>query len=420
MSTLPILLKNPRILLLGGGPVALQKACVLKENTIEFSCIAQHFIDDFHSLEISLREKSIHSDDLSDFNIIVDATASRQVAELLCHEKRQRFLLVNRVDAPQQCDFYFSSLLNYGPLKIAVSTDGASPTIGRIVRDKIKQLIPDDFSELVEEKAEQRKVGIIEPELTERQALKRLAQVFLIGCGPGDVRLLTLQAYQCIQQMDVVLYDHLISDEILAFIPSTVERVYVGKQKDAHSVRQQQINEMILDYARQGLKVARLKSGDPYIFGRGAEEAQFLAEQGVRVEVIAGISSALAGPASSGIPLTARGYAANLSIVSAHLSGSRINSEWLPLLKLSYHTTVVLMGLSFAAEITRLALDSGVNPQLPVAIISNASRPDQHTVITTVEQLAVDSLQAQRPAVLVFGEVVNLHQILPHYDQGRS
>lgn len=418
MNTLPILLKNPRVLLLGGGPVALQKARVLHENSIQFSCISEQFCNDFQELTAPQYKKTVAADDLCDFNIIVDATASPQVEQLLLDEKKRRFVLVNRVDAPQQCDFYFSSLLNYGPLKIAVSTDGASPTIGRIVRDKIQQLIPDDFVQLVEEKAQQRKQGIIDPKQTKVEALTRLAQVFLVGCGPGDVRLLTLQAYQCIQQMDVVLYDHLISEDVLALIPETVEKVYVGKQKDLHSVNQQQINEMILDYARQGCKVARLKSGDPYIFGRGAEEAQYLAEQGVRVEVIAGISSALAGPASSGIPLTARGYAANLSIVSAHLSGSKINREWLPLLKLPSHTTVVLMGLSFAAEISRMALDSGVEPQLPVAIISNASRFNQQLVVTTVAQLPEDALKAQRPAVLVFGDVVNLHKVLPHHDQG--
>ncbi|WP_321532507.1 uroporphyrinogen-III C-methyltransferase [uncultured Desulfuromonas sp.] len=240
--------------------------------------------------------------------------------------------------------------------------------------------------------------------------------MFLIGCGPGDVRLLTLQAYQCLQEMDVVLYDHLISDEILALIPPETEKVYVGKKKGAHSFKQEQINDLILDYARQGRHVARLKSGDPYIFGRGAEEARYLAEHGIRVSVVAGISSALVGPASAGIPLTARGYAANLSIVSAHLSGSRINSAWLPLLKLDYHTTVVLMGLSFSEQISALALEQGVDPQLPVAIISNASRPEQKTVITTLSQLPQAAHSATRPAVLVFGPVVELHHILPQFD----
>nr|WP_320116355.1 uroporphyrinogen-III C-methyltransferase [uncultured Desulfuromonas sp.] len=416
MSTLPILLKKPRILLLGAGNIAFQKAQVLLDNQIDFTVVAQCIGEAFASLPVTPVKKNIEQADLADYAIIVDATGDEQVGQLLEEEKKRRNILVNRVDKPAQCDFYFSSLLNYGRLKIAVSTDGASPTIGREVRNRIQRVIPQQLSDLVEEKACQRKAGRIDIDATRTQVREQLAQVFLIGCGPGDVRLLTLQAYQCLQEMDVVLYDHLISEEILDLIPSQTQKVYVGKKKGAHSFKQEQINALILDYARQGLHVARLKSGDPYIFGRGAEEARYLVEHGIRVRVIAGISSALVGPASAGIPLTARGYAANLSIVSAHLSGSRINSAWLPLLKLDYHTTVVLMGLSFAEQISALALQQGVDPELPVAIISNASRPQQQTVTTTLSRLPQVAQSAARPAVLVFGPVVELHHILPQFD----
>jgi uroporphyrin-III C-methyltransferase/precorrin-2 dehydrogenase/sirohydrochlorin ferrochelatase len=415
VSTLPVLLKNPRILLLGAGSVAVQKARVLIDNGIEFSVIAERQCEDFAALPIAVSLRSVAQKDLAGFNIIVDATGNDQVGLLLQAEKQNRAVLINRVDMPEQCDFYFSSLLQYGALKIAVSTDGASPTLGRVVRDRIRQVLPEQLTDLVEERFRLRKAGQIDVEQTRSDTLRVLAQVFLIGCGPGDVGLLTLQAYQCLQSMDVVLYDHLISQPILDLIPETTRKVYVGKKKGAHSFKQEQINAMILEYARQGLHVARLKSGDPYIFGRGAEEAEFLAEQGIRVSVVAGISSALVGPASAGIPLTARGYAANLSIVSAHLSGSRINTAWLPLLKLDYHTTVVLMGLSFAEQITALAIAEGIDPQLPVAIISNASRPQQQTVVTTLDELPEAAKQALRPAVLVFGDVVNLHDRLPHF-----
>jgi len=416
VSTLPILLKNPRILLLGAGKVAFQKAQVLLDNQIDFTVIAQHIGESFNGLPITPVQKEIEQSDFAGYQIIVDATGDRQVGHMLDGEKNQRSVLVNRVDVPSQCDFYFSSLLNYGHLKIAVSTDGASPTIGQEVRNRIQRVIPRHVADLVDEKAAQRQAGHINTDKTRAQIREQLAQVFLIGCGPGDVRLLTLQAYQCLQEMDVVLYDHLISDDILALIPPETEKVYVGKKKGAHSFKQEQINDLILDYARSGHHVARLKSGDPYIFGRGAEEARYLAERGIRVSVVAGISSALVGPASAGIPLTARGYAANLSIVSAHLSGSRINSAWLPLLKLDYHTTVVLMGLSFSEQISALALEQGVDPELPVAIISNASRPEQKTVTTSLCQLPQAAKTAARPAVLVFGPVVELHHILPHFD----
>ena len=415
MSTLPVLLKNPRILLLGAGKVAYQKAKVLLDNQIDFTVVAQQIGAEFSTLTTNLVQKTIEYADLVPYKIIVDATGNDQVGQLLEEVKQQHAVLVNRVDVPEQCDFYFSSLLQYGHLKIAVSTDGASPTLGQEVRNRIQRVLPQDLTGLVEEKARQRQAGLVDVVSTRSEVRDALAHVFLIGCGPGDVRLLTLQAYQCLQEMDVVLYDHLISDDILNLIPPQTEKIYVGKSKGAHSFKQEQINDLILDYARQGLHVARLKSGDPYIFGRGAEEARYLVEHGIRVSVVAGISSALAGPASAGIPLTARGYAANLSIVSAHLSGSRINSAWLPLLKLEYHTTVVLMGLSFAEQISTLALEQGVDPELLVAIISNASRPEQQTVTTTLAQLPVAAQSAARPAVLVFGPVVDLHDVLPHF-----
>ncbi len=416
MSTLPVLLKDPRILLIGGGAVAYRKASVLNDNQVRFKLLAETLIPEFDLLDpaVDTINKTLTKSDLKPFNIIVDATGNPAVAELLHAEKRQRFLLINIVDHADQCDFYFSSLLNYGLLKIAVSTDGASPTVGQVVRDKIKAMIPDNFAELVEEKAAERSRGAIDAFATREQALTRLAQVYLIGCGPGDVNLLTLQAYACIRQMDVVLYDHLIPQQILDIVPASAQQVYVGKQKEVHGRKQEEINQTILDYARQDLQVARLKSGDPYIFGRGAEEAEFLAQHGVRVQVLSGISSALSAPASAGIPLTARGYATNVSIVSAHLSGSRVNTDWLPLLLIPNHTTVVLMGLSFARQIASLALASGVSSEMPVAIVSNASRETQRTIITTLAELPAESLRAERPAVLVFGDVVKLHQILPH------
>lgn len=416
MPTLPVLLKDPRILLIGGGAVAYRKASVLIDNQVGFKLLAKNLIPEFDVLDpaVDTINKTLTESDLKPFNIIVDATGNPAVAELLLAEKQQRFVLINIVDIPEQCDFYFSSLLNYGRLKIAVSTDGVSPTVGQVVRDKIRAMIPDNLAELVEEKAVERSRGEIDAVETREQTLTRLAQVYLIGCGPGDVNLLTLQAYACIQKMDVVLYDHLIPQQILDIVPDKTQQVYVGKQKEIHSRGQGEINQIILDYARQGLQVARLKSGDPYIFGRGAEEAEFLAQRGVRVQVLSGISSALSAPASAGIPLTARGYATNVSIVSAHLSGSRINIDWIPMLQIPNHTTVVLMGLSFARQITELALASGVSSEMPVAIVSNASRETQRTIITTLADLPTESLRAERPAVLVFGDVVNLHQILPH------
>lgn len=412
MGTLPILLKNQEILLLGGGGVALQKARVLVKNNIRFTLIAAEICPEIEQLGITVRQQKLDENNLKDATIIVDATGSTEVTALVLEEKKHRFLLYNCVDQPDLCDFYFSSLLNYGNLKIAVSTDGCSPAIGQIVRDKIATIIPEKIETLLEETGRNRDQGIINTVETKEQCQKLLSTVYLIGCGPGDIDLLTLKAYRTIQQIDVVLYDQLVTQEILDLVPQHAQRISVGKQKGEHSFRQEQINEMIYEQAKSGLKIARLKSGDPYIFGRGAEEAEYLIERGVRVEVINGISSAIAGPSCAGIPPTARGYATNMSVVSAHLAGNKINTDWLPLLQIPNHTTIVLMGLSFAQQISAQALKSGADKTTPVAIISNASRPDQKTIITDLEHLPTAASSAQRPAILVIGNVVNLHQIL--------
>ena len=416
MSTLPVLLKDPRILVIGGGKVALHKVTVLKENQVHFELLARHFKGDFEGLGLQsvIRTKDLDVNDLKAFNIIIDATGNPYVKDILSRERDKRFLLLNIVDDPSSSDFYFASLLNYGRLKIAVSTDGASPALGQAVRDRIKTVIPEGIAAFVEEKASERAKGIIAAVATRTETLKRLAQVDLVGCGPGDVNLLTLQACRCIEEAEVVLYDHLITQEILDLIPERAEKLYVGKQKQAHSLKQEEINNLTLQHARRGLRVARLKSGDPYVFGRGAEEAEFLARKGVRVRVIPGISSAVAAPSAAGIPLTARGYATNVSIVSAHLAGNRFNTDWLPLLQIPNHTTVVLMGLSLAQEISARALLAEVPADMPVAIVSNATRTNQEVITTSIEKLAEDACQARRPAVLVFGDVVKLSSILPH------
>ena len=243
----------------------------------------------------------------------------------------------------------------------------------------------------------------------------RKGKVYLVGCGLGDVEQLTLKAYRIIREVKIVLYDNLITDEILALIPAKTHKIYVGKQKNCHSISQERINTLIADYAGQGFSVARLKSGDPYIFGRGAEEALYLTEQGYQVDVIAGISSSVAGPACAGIPPTARGYASSFSVVSAHLKDSKFNTDWLPLLKVPNHTTVVLMGLSLAGAIRKVALQTGVSKDFPVAIIANASRPEQQSIVTTLSGLAKAAKTVQAPAVIVFGDVVNLYGKLPRY-----
>lgn len=240
-------------------------------------------------------------------------------------------------------------------------------------------------------------------------------KLYLIGCGPGDSDLLTLKALKTIQKLDIALIDHLLTQEIIDLIPKHTKVVFVGKEKGKHSFPQETINTMITEYALQGYTVGRLKCGDPYIFGRGTEEAISASQNDIETEVIPGLSSALSGPLSVGIAPTARGVSTGVSVVSAHLSGDRINLSWIPMLNIDDHTTVVLMGLSRTRQIVKEALDQGVDTALPVAIISNATTAIQSSIITTLGELITAAKGAPKPALLVFGNVVNLSGVLPKY-----
>jgi len=414
-KTLPIVLKDMKILLIGGGKVALQKAQVMQRNHVDFSCVSLDYIDEFQEIKAKQVEKKFELDDIDSFSIVVDATGSKDLMKKLLAHKHTNNFLYNCVDVPEVCDFFFAALIEYGEMKVAVSSAGASPTLAQSVRDKIKRMLPRELESLNNDLRAKREQGIIDVSQARQRAKRALGKVSLVGCGTGDVELLTLKAYRLIQEADVVFMDHLISDEIIEIIPKDTMKISVGKKKGAHSVKQEKINEMLIEYASKGLEVARLKAGDPYIFGRGAEEAQALVKEGIRVDVIPGISSAVAGPLSAGIAPTARGYATNLSIVSAHLAGNSINTEWIDLLKIKNHTTIVLMGLSRAKEIQEMALNSEIDADFPVAIISNVSRPNQERKITTLKNLYEVAKDAPRPGIMVFGKVVDLHKVLPQY-----
>jgi uroporphyrin-III C-methyltransferase len=242
-------------------------------------------------------------------------------------------------------------------------------------------------------------------------------RVYLVGCGIGDVELLTIKALRVINSVDVVLYDNLVSDDILSLIPQETHKVYVGKKNGHHYLKQEDTNKLILKYAKENKSVARLKSGDPYIFGRGAEEAEYLVKNNIEVEIVNGISSAISGPACAGIAPTARGYSSGFSVVSAHLAGNKLNKDWLPLLHIKNHTTVVLMGLSFVEHIVEFAKEANVDTSTKVAIVSNASRDNQTVITTTLKDLNKEAKKAQSPAILVFGEVVSLSSVLPHFNK---
>ncbi len=238
-------------------------------------------------------------------------------------------------------------------------------------------------------------------------------KVFLIGCGPGDIKHLTLEAYEIIPKLDAALVDGLVGDEIKALLSDSCEVIDVTKKKGRHSASQDEINELLYRCSKTNKLVGRLKGGDTSVFARTAEEADYLIERGVDVQIVGGISSSLAACNSSGIFPTIRGVSSSFSVASAHVKGSVFNEDWIGMLKIPNHTTVVLMGHSFAKEIQKAAKKIGVDANLPAAYVSNIDSPKQKTIIGTLKNLDDLSNACEKPAVLIIGNVVGACENTP-------
>jgi uroporphyrin-III C-methyltransferase len=235
--------------------------------------------------------------------------------------------------------------------------------------------------------------------------------VSLIGAGPGDPDLLTVKGYRLLQQADVVVYDRLVSEAILALASEDAEMVYVGKQLDFHYVPQPKINQILVDKAKEGKHVVRLKGGDSFIFGRGGEEAQALVEQGVGFEVVPGITAAAGATAYAGIPLTHRDYSQSVQFITGHLKSDGKDVAW-DTLTAPNTTLVFYMGLKQSGNISKNLIGSGMSADTPVAIIENGTTEKQRVLIGDIDGLAELASQAQSPALIVVGHVVTLHDEL--------
>lgn len=242
-------------------------------------------------------------------------------------------------------------------------------------------------------------------------------KVYLVGAGPGDVRLLTVRAAELIASADFIALDALVSAEIAAGIPKTAEVVYVGKRASAHSLPQDQINRLLIEEAKKGRRVVRLKGGDPFVFGRGGEEAEEIVAAGVPVEIVPGISSAIAGPAYAGIPVTHRSYATSLTLVTAHESDESTGIKWPALAQLD-GTIVFVMGFANLPQIVKKLTEHGMTAERPVAVISNGTRPGQRTVTGTLRDIEQRVAEAKlpTPALIVVGEVVKMRDVINWFE----
>lgn len=451
MDYLPLFcqLRNRACLLVGGGDVAERKARLLLKAGADLRVCSTHFSSQFHlwqqAGEVILLAQPFRAEMLEGCWLVIAATDDDKVNQQVsaCAETRQIFC--NLVDAPEQASVIMPSIVDRSPLMVAISSGGRAPVMARLLREKIEALLPQhlgkiaayagslrqrvkqQFSEMGQRRLFWEKIfhhdrlaqslannqtARVE-QLTEALFQAPLAdkgEVVLVGAGPGDAGLLTLKGLQQIQQADVVIYDRLVSDEIMELVRRDAERIFVGKRAGFHCVPQESINQLLLEQAQQGKRVVRLKGGDPFIFGRGAEELEALLDADIPFSVVPGITAASGCSAYSGIPLTHRDYAQSVRLVTGHVQ-TKGALDWKNLAA-EQQTLVFYMGLSQAAEIQKQLSDHGMAADMPVALVERGTSVQQRVVTGELHQLARLAAEVESPSLIIVGRVVALREKL--------
>ena len=376
--------------------------------------------------------------------LAIAATNDPAVNARVAQAGRERNVLVNVVDVAELSSFIVPAIVDRSPLVIAISTGGVAPVLARLVRERIETTIDESFGALagllqrwrsriksalpdvgarrrfyekvvrgtVAQAVRARQAEAAEAELqsllTEAHAPQR-GSVTLVGAGPGDPGLLTLNALRAMQQADVILHDRLVSEDVLSLARRDADRISVGKMAGGHSVGQGRIHELMLEHARAGHHVVRLKGGDPFIFGRGGEELEFLAAHGIPFQVVPGITAALACGAYAGIPLTHRDHAQSVRLVTAHTGDALDGLDW-PALAQERQTLALYMGVAGLEKIGEQLVAHGRGASTPVAVVENGSRADQRVTITNLCELSAVAREGgiRSPALVIVGEVAAL------------
>jgi uroporphyrin-III C-methyltransferase/precorrin-2 dehydrogenase/sirohydrochlorin ferrochelatase len=439
-------LRGRRVLVFGGGEVAARKVRLLLQAGAQVRVVARALGEELarqpSTVEWIARE--FDPAQLQDVELVIAATDDVALNARVAETGRAAGLFVNVVDDPERSGFIVPAIVDRSPLVIAISSGGVAPMLARAVRERIETLLDGSIGRLAEflERWRER-IKSAFPDVSGRRrfyerllrgsiaqsvrrgrteeaerALRSLiaagpgtggGSVVLVGAGPGDPGLLTLHALRALQDADVILHDRLVSDEILDLARRDALRVPVGKAAGAHSVAQSRIHEIMLEHARAGRRVVRLKGGDPFVFGRGGEELEFLARHGVPFEVVPGITAAVACGAYAGIPLTHREHAQSLRLVTAHCGESTDTLDWAALAE-ERQTVAFYMGVAAMGRIAERLMVHGRAGSTPVAIVENGSRPEQRVVLARLDELGDVAARGGvgSPALLIVGEVAAL------------
>ncbi len=456
MDFFPVFLdiKNKPCLVVGGGEVAARKIGMLLQAQAKVTVVAPELCATVQELaaagRVDFHCTRFIPEFLDEAVLVIAATDDRTVnAEVSATAQRLR-VPVNVVDNPDLCSFIMPSVIDRSPIVIAISSGGAAPVLARTLRARLETLIPAAYGRLGQLAGafrEQVKKHFTRPadrrlfwekilqgpvaemvfagqDKDARAALEAALQaelgdspprgeVYLVGGGPGNPDLLTFRALRLMQQADVVVHDHLVASAVLELTRRDAERIYVGKERDNHTMRQENINELLVKLAKEGKRVLRLKGGDPFIFGRGGEEIETLAANGVPFQVVPGITAASGVSSYAGIPLTHRDYAQSCVFVTGHLKDGNVNLDLSGIAKTN-QTIVIYMGLLGLPQLCRELVKHGLSAATPAAIVQQGTTLKQKVVTGTLETLPALAVEAQLkpPTLIIVGEVVRLHDKL--------
>ncbi len=463
MDLLPIFLdiKQKPCLLVGGGEVAGRKARLLLEAGSSLHVISPELGMTLNEMKqegrIEHTERQYQTDDLGDVHLVIAATDDSAVNRQISEQAKARCIPVNVVDQPALSSFIMPSIIDRSPVIAAVSTGGTSPVLARLIRGRLESLIPTGYGRLAElsgrfrdavkakfdnitdrrrfweevlqggvaervfsghmEEADQLMQKMLDGAITSDS----MGEVYLVGGGPGDPDLVTFRALRLMQQADVVVYDRLIAKPVLEMTRRDADRIYVGKENNNHVMQQEDINQLLVRLAKEGKRVVRLKGGDPFIFGRGGEEIDTLAEEGIPFQVIPGITAASGCGSYGGIPITHRDYSQAAIFVTGHLKSGSLELNW-KMLAQPNQTVVFYMGLMSLPLICEQLIAHGLAADWPIALIQQGTTPMQRVFTGTLENI-VEIAEYEKPlppTLIIVGEVVKLRQKLSWFESNNK
>ena len=460
MSYLPLFIDvtGKKCLVVGGGKVASRKLIPILSTNMIVTLISPDIIDEIHQASnehknLKIIKRKFNSEDIEDQFLIVAATNDTKINKEIAKISKEKNILINMAEDSISGNTLIPSVVDRDPIKIAVSSGAASPILTRLVKTKLETVIPYSFSKLAEFMMEYRSAvkktfskiserrnfweifldgpisemvlsghvdkakKALEKSLEEKVMLEKTGEVYLVGAGPGDPELLSFKALRLMQKADIVIYDRLVSRPIMNLIRQDAEKIYVGKQRDDHTMPQENINQLLARLALEGKKVLRLKGGDPFIFGRGGEEIESLIKDDIPFQIVPGITAASGCASYAGIPLTHRDYSQACIFVTGHLRDGTVNLNW-KMLAHEKQTLIFYMGMHGSKIICEELVKHGLKKQTPAALIVKGTTEDQEVIIGDLESMPEIILKNKiiPPTLLIIGDVVKLHNKLKWFN----